>query len=122
MTALSFRNTCFQLALGAVMAAGLAGCGGGAPQPRSQAQADYDACRVMVDQAYEKQNRGEFIRQSSTDTPFGGPVAAGANTLPLSQQFGRDQQMATCVHGSAANITGVGGVGTPPAPPAPRAP
>ena len=122
MTAFSFRKTCTQLALGAIMAAGLAGWGGGAPQPRSQAQADYDACRVMVDQAYDKQNRGEFIRESNTDTPFGGPTVAAGNTVPLSQRYGYNQDLSSCVHGSAANITGMGGVGPLPVPAAPHAP
>lgn len=84
----------------------LAACGGGAPPPRSQSQNDYLACRSLADTTYEKQNRGDFIRPDNRDSPFAGSGTGGNTSAGLSQRFGRDNDIASCVRGSAANVSG----------------
>jgi hypothetical protein len=85
----------------------LAGCAGGAQRPSANV-ATVNACRSLVDSAYDRQNRADQYRESQRDTPFASSGTPSVTTAGLGERYGRDTDVANCVRGSAANVTGVG--------------
>lgn len=90
--------------------------------PRSSASAATDAaCRVEVDRVYAAQNRADLSRRDERDTPFAASYLPGITTRQLSQRYGRDNQMASCVAQSggqgAPGEAGTGPAMSPASPP-----
>ncbi len=94
------RTTLTVLALAPLMLGALAGCQ--AP-PRSRASAAAtQACRAEVDRVYAAQNRVDLSTRDQRDTPFAGGYSSGITSQGLGAQFGRDNQLSSCINNSTA--------------------
>lgn len=72
--------------------------------PRSGASAATTAaCRGEVDRVYAAQNRVELSRRDERDSPFAASYLPGITTRQLSERFGRDNQMASCLAQSGSS-------------------
>ena len=74
----------------------LAGCAR-APMSRSD-QAAVAACRADADRVYDQQNRYELSERSQRDTPLSSYGTFGITSAGLGQIYGRDTEIANCLH------------------------
>ena len=88
--------------------------------PRSNADfATQTKCRQDVDRVYAAQNRVDLSRREDRDTPFAGNYISGNTARGLGAQFGRENQMASCVAQNRGGVpvdTGTGPTFSPASP------
>lgn len=79
----------------------LGGCG--FPPPNSEAQRDADqGCRADANRIYNTQNRYLLSERSSPDTPYSGATPPPLPSDGLSDRYGYDQMVDSCLKRSDA--------------------
>jgi hypothetical protein len=79
----------------------LAGCG--FPPAESQSErAASDSCRDDANRTYNAQNRAQLSERASPDTPFSGSSLPPLPSDGLSETYGYEQMVETCLKRSSA--------------------
>ena len=79
----------------------LAGCGFSPPLSAGQRDAQ-QGCREDANRVYNAQNRYQLSERSSPDAPFSGATPPPLPGDGLSEQYGFDQMVSTCLNRSEA--------------------
>ncbi len=110
------------LLLAGVLAA--AGCSQSPSSASRTSKADAAACRTRTDAIYNQQNRFLLSERNTTDSPYSTSGNPGVTNQRLSQQYGRDELLDSCLTSIAAQGKVDVGAGGPAAAqaPAPKAP
>ncbi len=87
--------------LGLLLLAPLAGCGFPPAESPSERAAS-DACREDANRTFNAQNRALLSERASPDTPFSGSSLPPLPSDGLSDQYGYDQMVDTCLKRSSA--------------------
>ncbi len=80
---------------------GLSACGFSPPLTDGQREAQ-QGCREDANRVYNAQNRAQLSERSSPDTPFSGATPPPLPGDGLSEQYGFDQMVSTCLNRSEA--------------------
>ncbi len=99
-----FRSYCMirlsYLLLAGVLAA--AGCSQSPSSASRTSKADAAACRTRTDAIYNQQNRFLLSERNTTDSPYSTSGNPGVTNQRLSQQYGRDELLDSCLTSIAA--------------------
>jgi hypothetical protein len=79
----------------------LSGCGFSPPLSEGQRDAQ-QSCREDANRVYDAQNRAQLSERSSPDTPFSGATPRPLPGDGLSEKYGFDQMVSTCLNRSEA--------------------
>lgn len=79
----------------------LSGCGFSPPLSEGQRDAQ-QSCREDANRVYNAQNRYQLSERSSPDTPFSGATPPPLPGDGLSEKYGFDQMVSTCLNRSEA--------------------
>jgi hypothetical protein len=79
----------------------LSGCGFSPPLSEGQREAQ-QSCREDANRIYNAQNRAQLSERSSPDTPYSGATPPPLPGDGLSEQYGFDQMVRSCLDRSEA--------------------